>query len=268
LLNERVGIVGGGAIATGLAACLAKGPGTVVAVRSDSSAARARAAIARNCEKLGAGHDPAHILVTTEFDQLRDATFLIESVAEDEAVKLSVLNLLGRLGRRDAVLATTTSSLSIERLGHAMGVGERFVGLHVFNPVPKMALVELTFTPSVILNVRDRATAFCLALGKTPVVTPDRPGFVVNSLLFPYLFGAIRLMEETGLTPEAVDACMTMGAGHPMGPLGLLDYIGLDVSVAIGENLGLPIPISLKRLVESGELGRKTGSGFHGPRRG
>jgi 3-hydroxyacyl-CoA dehydrogenase len=135
--------------------------------------------------------------------------------------------------------------------------------LHPFNPVPKMKLVELAFPPQATDETRARARKLCEDLGKTPVEVPDIPGFVVNRLLFPYLFSAVELLSETGMAPEDVDNCMTLGAGMPMGPIALLDYVGLDVSKAIGESIGAAVPKRLLELVEAGSLGRKTGAGFY-----
>jgi 3-hydroxyacyl-CoA dehydrogenase len=161
------------------------------------------------------------------------------------------------------VLATTTSSLPIQALADASGHPERFVGLHVFNPVPKMDLVELAFPAQATEDTRARARELCDALGKTAVEVPDTPGFVVNRLLFPFLFDAVRLMERTGLGAESIDTCMRLGAGHPMGPLALLDLVGLDVSAAIGETIGAEVPSTIRDLIAEGALGRKAGRGFH-----
>ena len=201
--------------------------------------------------------------VETDLDALGEATAVVEAVAEDEAVKSGVLADLGRVAGDDAILATTTSSLSVERLASASGAPERFVGLHVFNPVPKMKLVELAFPAAATDATRRRARDLCEALGKTAVEVPDLPGFVVNRLLFPYLFSAVTFLEETGMEPEDVDLCMTLGAGHPMGPLALLDYVGLDVSVAIGDAIGAEVPARLRTLVAEGALGRKSGRGLY-----
>src|SRR5436309_15055532 len=126
-----------------------------------------------------------------------------------------------------------------------------------------MALVELAFPDAATEDTRTRARALCAALGKTAVEVPDTPGFVVNRLLFPYLFAAVELMDRTGLAPEAVDACMTLGAGHPLGPLALLDLVGLDVSAAIGETIGATVPERVRGLIAEGALGRKAGRGFY-----
>jgi 3-hydroxybutyryl-CoA dehydrogenase len=161
------------------------------------------------------------------------------------------------------VLSTTTSSLSIAELARASGRPDRFVGLHPFNPVQRMKLVELVFPPDVADQTRTRAKALCEALGKTAVEVPDIPGFVVNRLLFPYLFSAVDLMSQTGIAPEAIDTCMTLGAGVPMGPIALLDFVGLDVAEAIGDAIGADVPAKLRELVQEGVLGRKTGQGFY-----
>jgi 3-hydroxybutyryl-CoA dehydrogenase len=230
--------------------------------RSGESACRARAGIERSCSRLP-DVDPERIRVVTELEELAPATFLVEAIVEDAVCKAELLRRLGEIAAPDAIVATTTSSLCIADLAIASGRPDRFVGLHVFNPVVKMKLVELVFGPEAGAEARDRAAALCAALGKEAVVVPDVPGFVVNRLLFPYLFSAVRLMEETGLEPAAVDACMQMGAGMPMGPLALLDFVGLDVSVAIGDAIGADVPDSLRRLVAEGALGRKTGHGVH-----
>jgi 3-hydroxybutyryl-CoA dehydrogenase len=264
-LHERLGIAGAGTIATGLA-ITAAGVGEVLLwARSEESAERARAAVAKGCAKLD-GTDPSRVQVVTDLDELAQATFLVEAVVEHHGSKAAVLCDLGDLAREqsaDAILATTTSSLSIAELARESGHPERFVGLHVFNPVPRMKLVELAFPDNATAETRDRARALCEALGKTAVEVPDIPGFVVNRLLFPYLFSAVELMVQTGMPPEDVDSCMKLGAGMPMGPIALLDFVGLDVSRAIGEAIGADVPAKLIELEEAGALGRKVGRGFY-----
>jgi 3-hydroxybutyryl-CoA dehydrogenase len=258
-VEERLGIAGSGEIACGLAAVAAPHGEVVLWARSEASAARAR-------ERLrgAAGHDMApDVRVTTHLDALAGASFVVEAVTEDRAVKAGLYGQLHERLDADAVLATTTSSLSVGDLAAASGRPERFVGLHVFNPVEKMALVELVHHEQSGDDARARARALCEALGKTPVEVPDVPGFVVNRLLFPYLFGAVRLLEETGLEPSHVDDCMKLGAGHPMGPLAVLDLVGLDVAVAIAEQIDVDVPVRVRDLVADGALGRKAGRGFH-----
>jgi 3-hydroxybutyryl-CoA dehydrogenase len=264
-LRERVGIAGAGVIACGLAVAAAEHDEVLLWARSEDSADRARARVIKTCEKLN-GFDPKRVRVVTDLDALANATFLVEAVIEHHASKKAMLADLGELARHagaDAVLATTTSSLSIAELAQASGHPENFVGLHPFNPVPKMRLVELAFPREASDETRRRARELCESLGKTPVEVPDIPGFVVNRLLFPYLFNAVELLAETGMTPEAIDNCMTLGAGMPMGPIALLDYVGLDVSKAIGESIGARVPDRLLALVEEGSLGRKTERGFY-----
>jgi 3-hydroxybutyryl-CoA dehydrogenase len=190
-------------------------------------------------------------------------SFVVEAIVEDPAAKRALMAELGGSVSDEAILATTTSSLSISELAEASGRPDRFVGLHVFNPVPKMDLVELAFPEAASERTRERARALCEALGKTAVEVPDTAGFVVNRLLFPYLFEAVRLMERTGLEPEAIDTCMRLGAGHPLGPLALLDHVGLDVSAAIGRTIGADVPDRIERMIAEGALGRKAGHGFY-----
>lgn len=262
-MSERLAIVGSGAIACGLAATAAHHGPVLLLARSEESAERARRTVERTLTRLGAEIDPEHVQVATDHDALTDAGFVVEAVVEDHDVKAALLaELRGVLGP-DAILASTTSSLSIESLARESGRPQRFVGLHVFNPVTRMKLVELIFPSAACEETRARARALCETFEKTPVEVPDVPGFVVNRLLFPYLFGAVRLLEETGLDPDAIDTCMRLGAGHPMGPLALLDLVGLDVSAAIGETIGEPVPDRIGRLIAEGALGRKAGRGFH-----
>jgi 3-hydroxybutyryl-CoA dehydrogenase len=262
-MDERLGIAGSGAIACGLAAAAARHGEVVLWARSNGSAQRARGSVEKICGKLSGEINARHVRVETDLAALGEATAVIEAVAEDEAVKAGILADLGQVADGDALLASTTSSLSIERLARASGASERFVGLHVFNPVPKMKLVELAFPQAATATTRERARALCDALGKTAVEVPNLPGFVVNRLLFPYLFSAVVFQEETGMSAEDVDLCMTLGAGHPMGPLALLDYVGLDVAVAIGDAIGAEVPERLRTLVAKGALGRKTGRGLY-----
>ena len=261
-MEERLGIAGSGAIACGLAATAAQHGEVLLWARSDSSAERARGAVAKWCGKLSEDPIADRVTVVSDIGELGAATFLVEATAEDYDVKGGVLADLGRVSGDDAVLATTTSSLSVTRLAQTSGRPDRFVGLHVFNPVPKMALVELAYAPEAVEPVRARARALCATLGKTAVEVPDIAGFVVNRLLFPYLFSAVELMEQTGLEAGAIDECMRLGAGHPMGPMALLDYVGLDVSQAIGEAIESPVPRTVQELVAAGHLGKKTGKGL------
>src|SRR5829696_8751000 len=222
--SEPLGIAGSGAIGCGLAEVAGE---AVVWARSADSAERARARL------------PGEVRVTTE-----------------------LTDLAGLLGE-EALLATSTSSLSVEALAEASGRPERFAALHVFNPVDKMELVQLAFPERALPDTHERMRALCESLGKTPVEVPPEPGFVVNRLLFPYLFSAVELMEAQRLEPDAVDTCMKLGAAHPLGPLALLDLVGLDVSAAIGDAIGADVPARVREMVSDGKLGRKTGTGFY-----
>jgi 3-hydroxybutyryl-CoA dehydrogenase len=249
-VTERIGIVGSGAIACGLAR-LAGPREVVVWARSEASAEAARSEIG----------DEANVV--TDLSELDDRTFVVEAVVEDLDAKSALIGELRERLEASTILATTTSSLSIEELASASGLASRFVGLHVFNPVEKMPLVELVYPDAADEDTRSRSEALCEALGKTAVEVPDTPGFVVNRLLFPLLFSAVELMVEYELEPETVDACMKLGAGHPMGPLKLLDVVGLDVSASIGDQIGVAVPARVRELIEAGRLGRKSGSGFY-----
>src|SRR3954451_24673068 len=261
-MNERLGIAGSGAIACGLASAAAQHGDVVLWARSSQSADRARASVEKVCGKLD-DVDPSRVKVVDDLDALGEATFIVESIVEDTAAKSDLLRQIGPLAAADAVNGSTTSSLSVDQIAPASVHPERFVGLHVFNPVPRMKLVELAYPEGVNGNTRERAVALCEALGKTPVEVPDLPAFVVNLLLFPYLFSAVFFQEETGLHSESIDTCMKLGAGHPMGPLALLDFVGLDVSKAIGEAIGTRIPDTVNRLIDEGALGKKSGRGFY-----
>ncbi len=247
----RLGIAGSGAIAIGLAKAAGPHVDTVLRARSESSAERARSRL------------DDQVRVVTDISELGERTFVVEAIAEDHAAKVALFNELEGELAADTVLSTTTSSLSVTRLAEETGRPTRFAGLHVFNPVHKMDLVELAFPEAADEHTRTASIELCKAIGKTMVEVPDVPGFVVNRLLFPFAFHAVRLAEETGLEAAAVDSCMQLGAGHPMGPLALLDFVGLDISAAIGEQIGADVPRRVRDLIDQGKLGRKSGAGFY-----
>jgi 3-hydroxybutyryl-CoA dehydrogenase len=261
-MQETIAIAGSGAIATGFAATAAGHGDVVLWARSEASAARARAAVDKLTSRME-GVDGARVRIVTDLQELAGATAIVEAISEDLEAKAPLLKQLAELSGADTMLATTTSSLSVHVLASASGVPERFVGLHVFNPVTRMELVELAYADETVETIRARARDLCERFGKTAVEVPDIAGFVVNRLLFPYLFSAVDLMETSGLKPEAIDTCMKLGAGHPMGPLALLDYVGLDVSSAIGEAIGVHVPHRIHDLVAIGALGKKSGKGFY-----
>ena len=262
-MDEQLGIAGSGAIATGLAVSAARVGEPILWARSEESAERARKQIVKICERMGDEYDADRVRIVTDLGDLAEATFLVEAISEDTALKSELLAKLDALAAPDAILSTTTSSLSVSELAAASGRPEQFVGLHVFNPVAKLRLVELAYPERATEASRERAAALCAALDKDAVEVPDIAGFVVNRLLFPYLFSAVDFMEQTGLEPKAIDTCMQLGAAHPMGPIALLDYIGLDVSVAIGDAIEANVPQRLRDLCAEGALGRKAGRGLY-----
>ncbi|MEU7111445.1 3-hydroxybutyryl-CoA dehydrogenase [Streptomyces sp. NPDC046182] len=279
---ERVGVVGCGLMGSGIAeVCARAGRDVVVVETTRTAAAAGRERISRSLERAAASgkltdaeRDAAvgRITVTTDMELMADRDLVVEAVAEDEGAKLAVFAVLDRtVERRDAVLATNTSSIPVIRLAAATSRPEQVVGLHFFNPVPVLPLVELV--PSLLTGEETarRARAFAVdVLGKEVVCAQDRAGFVVNALLVPYLLAAVRMAECGTASAEDIDRGMTLGCAHPMGPLALADLIGLDTVQAIArsmyaeyrEPLYAPPPL-LARMVDAGLLGRKTGRGFH-----
>jgi 3-hydroxybutyryl-CoA dehydrogenase len=265
---ESPGIAGSGAIATGLAAVSTTTAETILLARSEASAWRAEEKVVAACAKIE-GAEPSRLRVTTDPADLSHCDIVVEAVIEEIGPKGEVIAAVAAHLGPNADLATTTSSLSIAEIAKAAGT-DKLWGLHVFNPVPRMALVEVCIPDGPAATARDKALAWCAALGKTAVEVPDQAGFVVNRLLFPYLFDAVRLMERTGMEAGEVDTCMKLGAGHPMGPLALLDFVGLDVSEAIGDALYADSeepthqpPGLMVQMIGEGKLGRKNGEGFY-----
>jgi 3-hydroxyacyl-CoA dehydrogenase len=220
--------------------------------------ARSEASKDRACARVD---DSASVV--TELSGLAGCPVVVEAISEDVETKRGLYEQLADVLDDDAVLATTTSSLSVAELAEASGRPDRFGALHVFNPVDKMKLVELSFPEAASEDTKQRLHQLCERLEKTAVEVPDAAGFVVNKLLFPYLFDAVRLLERDGLSPDAIDTCMKLGAGHPMGPLALLDFVGLDVAAAIGESIGAEVPDRVRQLIAEGRLGRKAKAGFY-----
>lgn len=260
-------IAGSGTIACGLAAAASIAGEVRLLARSDESAWRAEENAQTAARKLEDGN-PAQIRVTTAIGDLAGCDVIVEAITEEVEAKASLLREVGAAAP-EADLASTTSSLRIADLAAASGEGERLFGLHVFNPVTRMELVELCLPDGLRDGIPDRARAWCRALDKVAVEVPDSAGFVVNRLLFPFLFDAVRVMERGHLSATGVDDCMRLGAAHPMGPLKLLDFIGLDVSEAIGNSIADESgndehrpPKTITELVAAGKLGRKSGEGF------
>lgn len=279
---ERVGVVGGGLMGAGIAEVVARaGLDTVVIEATHESALAAEARIRGSLERAvrrGKLEESAmtevvrRIEVTTDLDALRDRDLVIEAATEREDLKLELFAKLGALVEKDeAILASNTSSIPIVKLGAVSGRADRVMGVHFFNPAPVMQLVELI--PSLTTSADTLATMGAFVsekLGKRPVEATDRAGFIVNSLLVPYILSAIRMYEAGYAGAAAIDEGMVLGCGHPMGPLALADLIGLDTVRAIGismyeefkEPLYSPPPL-LDRMVDAGLLGKKSGHGFY-----
>jgi 3-hydroxybutyryl-CoA dehydrogenase len=276
---QRVGVIGTGTMATGIAEVFAKkGFDVVLRARTedkaDAALGKVRTSLDRQVTKgrlAPADRDTAlgRIRGVTSFDELADVDLVIEAVAEELAVKREVFMALDDVVKPGAILATTTSSLPVIECAAATSRPEDVVGLHFFNPAPVMKLVEIVATISTSDDVAATADVLCRTVGKHPVHCTDRAGFIVNALLFPYLNDAVTMLEAHYADANAIDTAMKVGCGLPMGPFELLDVVGLDVSLAIERTLyyefrdaGLaPAPL-LEHLVTAGRLGRKTGKGF------
>lgn len=278
---ERVGIIGGGLMGSGIAEVCARSGCDVIVHEVDAGAAEAalgriEGSLARAFErgKLDESErDGAlgRITVTTDLDEQSDRQIVIEAATENESVKTQIFSDLDRVVTDDeAILASNTSSIPITRLASATSRPGHVIGLHFFNPVPVMALVELVSTVMSEDAVVERARLFAEDVGKTVIRAKDRAGFVVNMLLVPYLLGAIRMYEASVASAQDIDTGMRLGANHPMGPLELTDFVGLDttkyVADVLFEEFKEPMyasPPLLTRMVEAGLHGRKTGRGFY-----
>ena len=212
----------------------------------------------------------SRIQVTTSLEALSGCDLVIEAITEDLALKREMFATLDSLCGDEAIFASNTSSLKIGDIASATGRPERFVGLHFFNPVPVMKLVEVVKTDVTARDVFDKAFSFVESLGKNPIACGDTTGFVVNRLLVPYLLDAIRALEAGVASRDDIDKGMKLGCGYPMGPLTLLDFVGLDTTVYIAgimfEEFGLPqykAPELLLKMVADGKLGKKSGEGFY-----
>lgn len=271
---QTVSVIGSGTMGSGIAQVFAQSGFTVHLVDSSQPALeRAQQSIQASLAKLASkGVIPdadkafANLRFTTE---LTPAQLVVEAVFEDVSVKESVFRDLAKICPAETILASNTSSISITRLAAASGRPEQFMGVHFMNPVPLMKLVELIPGERTADSTRTAIHAICQQLGKTPVECADYPGFLSNRILMPMINEAIYCLMESVGTPEAIDTVMKLGMNHPMGPLALADLIGLDVCLHIMEVLhkGLgdkyfPCPL-LRRMVEAGKLGKKSGLGFY-----
>ncbi len=280
---DKVGVIGGGLMGSGITEVAARAGAHVIVIEISDDAAKAAAARvegslrrAESRGKIEAAEVSAildRIAFETDLETLADRDLVIEAASEHEETKLNLFRKLGQiLAKDDAILASNTSSIPIVKLGAVSGRAHHVMGVHFFNPAPVMQLVELIPSLTTSTQTLDRMRGWVTeALGKKPIDATDRAGFVVNSLLVPYLLSAIRMYEAGYASAEDIDRGMVLGCGHPMGPLALSDLIGLDTIRAIGvsmyeefkEPLYSPPPL-LDRMVDAGLLGKKSGQGFYG----
>jgi 3-hydroxybutyryl-CoA dehydrogenase len=279
---QRIGIVGCGLMGSGIAQCAAEAGCSVVVKEADE------ALLAKGLKRIHSAWDKAvargkaseeqrgswlqNLRGTLAFPDLAECQLVVEAIPERLDLKLQTFTELDRVLGADAILCTNTSSLSVAQLSPVRAPHRlpRLAGLHFFNPVPMMPLVEVVRTLATGEDTLTALRSFVQKLGKTAVMAPDAPGFIVNRLLVPYLLDAIRCAEQRLATVEDIDLGMKLGCGHPMGPLYLSDFIGLDTMQNVAEVLfdafGEPrfkAPALLRQLVAAGRLGRKTGSGFY-----
>ena len=277
---ERVAVIGAGTMGNGIAqACAVAGiPVTMIDI-ADSALAKGKAAIGASLERLvkkeklsGADREAAlgRVSTTVEYGALRDADLVIEAATENPSLKFEVLRKADAAAKSEALFATNTSSISITQLAAVTKRPERFVGMHFFNPVPMMALVEIIRGLQTSQPTIDRVTEFARRVGKTPIVVKNSPGFVVNRILCPMLNEAVFALQEGIATAQEIDDGMKLGCNHPIGPLALCDMVGLDVLLAVmnvfyadfSDPKYRPAPL-LKEMVAAGYLGRKSGRGFY-----
>ena len=277
---DLVGVVGAGLMGSGIAECVARAGLNVTLHEPEAQALeRSRGRLAQSLQRAVRGgrlteSDERDALErtswTTEIEQLVDCQVVVEAIYEDSSLKGPLFATLDDLLPESTILASNTSSIPIAQLASWTRHPHRVLGLHFFSPVPMMSLVEIVIAIDTSIECVGRAERFAESIGKTAIRTKDRSGFIVNMLLVPYLMAAVRMFEEGFASREDIDEGMKLGAGHPMGPLTLCDFIGLDVLYAVCDSLYeefkrpeyAPPPI-LKRMVVAGHHGRKTGRGFY-----
>ncbi len=276
-LPDTVGVLGGGRMGAGIAHAFLLGGSRVLVVERDDAAAtaaadRVRAAVGTSVERGSTAENPDAILgrlrVSAAVSDFRDCSLVVEAVPEDYTLKSEALRFVEDAVGDDTILASNTSSISIDSLAGTLRRPRSFLGLHFFNPVPSSALVEVVLGNATSPELADRAIGWVTALGKTPVTVRDAPGFASSRLGVAIALEAIRMLEDGVASAEDIDAAMVLGYRFPVGPLRLTDQVGLDVRLGIAEYLHAELgerlapPQLLRDKVAAGELGRKTGSGF------
>ena len=277
---QTVGVIGAGTMGNGIAqACAVKGINVVMVDISDAAVQKGLATVSGSLdrllkkEKISAEQKAAAlacIRISTDYADLASAQLVIEAATENEALKVKILQQLDSLLAQDVIVATNTSSISITKLAATTQRADRFIGMHFFNPVPMMALVEIIRGLQTSDATHDAVHALAVALGKTPVTVKNSPGFVVNRILVPMINEAFFVLAEGVAKPEDIDAAMKLGCNQPIGPLALADMIGLDVCLAVmdvymkefNDSKYRPAPL-LKEYVAAGWLGRKSGRGVY-----
>jgi 3-hydroxybutyryl-CoA dehydrogenase len=277
---RELGVLGAGFMGSGIAESAARAGVTVKLYEPEDgplalSRSRIESSVARVVERGRLSEEDAAALVdriawSTDLESLSGADLVVEAIVEDEQIKADAFRQLDAVAKPEAILASNTSSIPIAGLAAATGRPDRVLGLHFFSPVPVMKLVEVVVGLDTADETIARAESFAEQIGKTAIRTKDRSGFIVNFLLVPYLMAAVRMYEDGFASREDIDEGMKLGCGHPMGPLTLCDFIGLDVLYSVCDSLYeefkrdeyAPPPL-MKRMVVSGHLGRKTGRGFY-----